>query len=82
MDQRFTLNKNESFLKMIIQCQQEQQPASILYDDKGITRAQGYVTDVYMDRNPIAFRLDNELEIELHTVVALNGVFADNYTEC
>lgn len=82
MDTRTTLNKGASFLDILTECMKQQQPAAILYDDNGITRAGGKIARISLEQNPVTFQLDNGLQIALHSVVAVNGIFSDNYTEC
>lgn len=82
MDRRTTLRIGESFLNIITECMQRQETAAILYDDNGITRAHGKIVEISIAQEPPTFRLDSGEKININAVVAINGIFSDNYNEC
>ncbi|WP_460759063.1 hypothetical protein [Niabella terrae] len=82
MDTRETLDKGASFLLMLRNCRDQQLPAAILYDDQGITRASGKIIEIQETTNPPVIRLESGLEISVGSLIAVNGIFLDNYTEC
>jgi hypothetical protein len=61
---------------------EKKEPANILYDDNGITRASGIITEV-SESNQFAYLvLDNGVKINVHAIIAVNGRFAADYSEC
>lgn len=82
MDTRHTLKKNEAFLQVLEDAQQAGSKVNLLLDDAGITRAEGII--ISLDTNtPAPFiELNNGLKIALKSIVAVNGVFLPEYSEC
>jgi hypothetical protein len=54
------------------------EPARLLDDENGINRAHGLIADL----NEKSLRLDSGIPINLSAIVAVNGIFASDYTEC
>lgn len=82
MDLRETLPPKGSFYKLIVELHQTQQKASLLYEDSGVTRAEGMITKVYSIDNRQFLQLDSGLEIPIDQIYALNGLFSSDYSEC
>lgn len=82
MDTRITLNNRESFLKVLKDLYSTRSKASILYDNKGLTRYEGLILGIdEEDAQPI-LQLQDGLEIPVSSVVAVNGVFTSDFCEC
>jgi hypothetical protein len=82
MDLRETLPPKGSFYKLVVELHQTQQKASLLYEDSGVTRASGMITNVYSKDNRQFLQLDTGLEIPIDQIYALNGLFSSDYSEC
>lgn len=81
MDTRLTLNSKESFIQLLKDLYNTGTKASLLYDDNGLTRYEGLIKDVINDSAP-RLLLEEDLNIPVSSVVAVNGVFAPDYSEC
>ena len=46
-DTRETLPAKGNFYELVMTLFQEKQPAAMLYEDGGVTRANGFITDVF-----------------------------------
>lgn len=82
MDNRSTLMKAESFLKLLQQLQKEKKKAAMLLDCNGLARVEGIVSDIVLDDIQPYLKLQSGLKIVLSTIVAVNGVFSSDYSEC
>jgi hypothetical protein len=51
--------------------------ASLLYDEKGINWANGFITEL----NEKSLFLDSGIRINLSVIVAVNGIVVADYTE-
>lgn len=81
-DSRETLPNNGSFYELVMTLFRKKEKAALLYDDNGVTRANGFITDVFEKDGKQWMRLDNNLEIEIGKLYALNGLFDSDYSEC
>jgi hypothetical protein len=54
----------------------------MLYEDSGVTRANGFITDVFEKEGKHWLRLDDKQEIEISKIYAINGLFSSDYSEC
>jgi hypothetical protein len=80
-DIRETLPEKGNFYEIILSLYQKRGLANILYDDNGLTRAKGYIK--YLNENEFPYLiLDNEVQINIISIVAVNGIFASDYSEC
>lgn len=82
MDTRKTLDKNETFLVLLQSLFNSQDKASLLVDDNGIIRAEGLITAIYGDAETPYIELDNAMKITLKSIIAVNGTFLPDYSEC
>lgn len=82
MDKRETIGTNETFDALVQQLFEQQKQAGILYEDNGVTRANGIITAVYDKRGESWMQLNNELDIPVKALYAVNGVFTSGYSEC
>lgn len=82
MDCRTTLNNNETFLKLLQSLSRSGDKVSLLLDDKGITRAEGFIKVIHTDIPDPFIELTSGMKIITRTIVAVNGVFLPEYGEC
>lgn len=82
MDLRKTLNRHDSFLEQLKTLHLSGEKASLLFDDNGMTRAEGLVKAIHSDAQTPYIELDNKMTIALKTIVAVNGIFLPEYSEC
>jgi len=81
-DTRETLPPNGSFYELVMTLFNQKEKAAVLYEDNGVTRANGYITEVFERDGKRWLRLDNDLEIDIAKLYALNGLFSSDYSEC
>eukprot|EP01035_Chromulina_nebulosa_P012475 gene12475-16627_t len=79
-DSRVTLPINGTFYKQVVELFEQKQKAGILYEDSGVTRANGMITAVYEKDGKQWMQLDDKLDIEIDKLYALNGIFASDYS--
>lgn len=81
-DTRQTLPAKGSFYELIVSLFKEQQQASVLYEDNGVTRANGLVAEIFDKEGEQWFRLADGTEIRIDSLYAVNGTFSSDYSEC
>ncbi len=82
MESRMTLRKNQTFADMLSLHKEQGDKVALLIDNNGLTRAEGKIKTMRTDVAHPFIELDNEQHVELNTIVAVNGIFADSYSEC
>lgn len=82
MDNRTTLKTGQSFLDLLLQLQKDNTKAAMLLDCNGLVRAEGMITEVVMNDSVPYLKLQSGLKIDLSTIVAVNGIFLSDYSEC
>lgn len=82
MDNRITLKVNESFLEILQFCFQKGEKVSLLIDENGVERKEGFINAVDEEDSDTSIVLNDESKIELKNIVAVNGVFRPEYGEC
>jgi len=82
MDLRVTIPKDGSFYPVILDLFEKKQPAAILYDDNGVTRANGIIESIFERDGNRWFRLEDQTEIRMDKLYAVNGTFSSDYSEC
>ncbi len=82
MDKRDTLVVHATFLPILQSLQAAQQKASLLVDDQGIGREEGLITQITEADGDTLIHLSNGKIIDLKTIVAVNGTFLSDYSEC
>lgn len=81
-DVRETLPPGGSFYSLVVQLHEAQQKASLLYEDGGVTRGSGMITSVFERDGKQWMMLNNEIEIAIDQIYAINGLFSSDYSEC
>lgn len=56
--------------------------ADMMIDVNGLSRASGFVQSISREEGRYFVKMDTEEIIDLETVVAVNGVFAAEYSGC
>lgn len=82
MDTRETLPSGASFYAIVLQLFKEKQKAAILYEDNVVTRANGFIDQVYEKDGKKIMKFDNGLEVNIDNLYAINGTFSSDYSEC
>lgn len=87
MDQRETFKNPDELLKILSDLKASGVPVSLLVDREGLTRLEGVIPDIHYPTNAdeiITFSLTGipSLNISLNEVIAVNGIFRSDYTEC
>ena len=82
MDTRLTLNDKQSFFQLLKQLHADQSKVSLLYDNNGLTRYEGMISSILTNSLPPCLRMQDGSQIAISSVVAVNGIFAPDYSEC
>ena len=82
MDCRVTLRKNENFLETLYNSLSSGGKVNLLFDEGGISRAEGFIKSIHIDVPDPYIELVNEIKINLKTIIAVNGIFLQEYGEC
>jgi hypothetical protein len=81
-DIRDTNSVGGSFYPQVLDLYNNKQQAGVLYEDNGVTRANGLITAMYEKDGFQWMRLNEDLEIRIDKLYAVNGRFASDYSEC
>jgi hypothetical protein len=81
-DVRQTIGVKASFLPIVQELFTSGQKAAVLYEDSGVTRANGFIKELFEKDGNQMIRLDNDLVIAVKDIYAINGTFASDYSEC
>lgn len=82
MDKRLTLDIGQTFMELLQQLQSAQIKASMLYDCHGLTRAEGIIREIIFEADQPFVELQSGLTIAVSTIIAVNGIFLPEYSEC
>ena len=82
MDKRGTLSANENFKQKLKNCFDNNEKVSMIIDNRGLTRAEGIIKSIHFDIDPPFIELQDATRIYVHTIVAINGTFLSDYSEC
>ncbi len=84
MDKRETFDNLEKLRTILDKLRQEQQKASLLLDQEGLTRMEGLISSIDDQPDPGAtvVTLNGDTKILLTQIVAVNGQFRSDYSEC
>ncbi len=82
MDTRETLGVYEDFSGIIRSLVSTGMPANILFDHNGLERTAGCIIRFDESSGNKSIHLNNGLELKLEWIVAINGTFRSNYSEC
>lgn len=76
MNTRTTLTINESFLEILINCKERKINAAMLLDVKGMIRAEGLISAIYLDVPKPYLELESGIKVIIKTIRAVNGFFS------
>lgn len=84
MDQRKTFASLQELLAILRPLFQQGETASFLVDDEGITRIEGMITavDEQKETGETVITLDHAANFLLKQIIAVNGQFRSDYSEC
>lgn len=82
MDKRETFGSPQKLLAILNNLQQQQ--VSLLVDDNGLTRMEGTITAIEEESNAAnaVVTINGADRILLRQIIAVNGVFRSDYSEC
>jgi len=82
MDKRETFGSPQKLLAILNNLQQQQ--VSLLVDDNGLTRMEGTITAIEEESNAAnaVVTINGADKILLRQIIAVNGVFRSDYSEC
>jgi hypothetical protein len=78
MDCRDTISKDQGFLKILHEELQSKKKVNLLVDTDGLNRLEGHIVAVRED----SIEMDNNVVVPLTQIVAINGVFSADFSEC
>jgi hypothetical protein len=84
MDQRQTFGTHEELKAFLTNLQKEGTTAGLLVDHEGLSRASGKITAI-SNGSTIAddmIQINGESTFRLGDIVAVNGIFRSDYSEC
>lgn len=82
MDCRDTLTQGDSFKAILHNCATTEQKIAMLLDENGLTRAEGFIQSMELDIVTPYIELTNGRKINCSSIVAINGIFLDDYSQC
>jgi hypothetical protein len=84
MDQRKTFDSLQNLKDILHYLFQQKETASLLVDSKGITRMEGIITAIeeQQDLSNTSITLNHADKILLNQIIAVNGQFRSDYSEC
>ena len=82
MDCRVTLSNNDSFLSMLQHAYKSGEKVNVLFDENGMTRAEGLIKMIQTDHSNPFIEIENGLKIQVKDIIAVNGIFLPEYGEC
>lgn len=82
MDTRETLKANENFNHLLLSSKKDDEKTSLLFDDNGLTRAEGKITTIDLEAKAPYIILTDGTQVFIESIIAVNGIFKDDYTEC
>ncbi len=84
MDQRQTFSDAYELLSFIETLQKDAAKASLLIDNDGLERLEGIITGITGndDPNKTCITIDTKQEVTLDDIIAVNGLFRSDYSEC
>lgn len=82
MDCRSTLGPGDNFTTILRDCADNAKKTALLIDENGLTRAEGFIQLIELDTADPYIELDNGKRISCSRIVAVNGIFLDDYSQC
>lgn len=84
MDQRQTFGDAHELFSFIEAISKDAAKVSLLIDDHGVERLEGIITAITQndDMNKTFITVDSNREVSLSNIIAVNGLFRSDYSEC
>ena len=82
MDCRITLGRGESFLDFLIKAKEKNETVNLIIDADGLERIESKVQSISNSGNNVIVTMDDGRKLSVHQIVALNGIFHQDYGEC
>lgn len=82
MDTRVTIGDKQSFFQLLKQLYEDQEKVSLLYDNNGLTRYEGTISAILSGSSQPHLVMQDGMKIDIPAVIAVNGIFAPDYSEC
>lgn len=82
MDCRITLSKQETFVPLLQELQQQNRKAAMLLDINGLERLEGLIAKIDLEAGEPYVLLEDGSKAALADIVAINGTFAPDYAGC
>ncbi len=82
MDTRVTISDKQSFFQLLKQLYEDQKKVSLLYDNNGLTRYEGLISAILSGSSQPCLVMQDGTKIDIPAVIAVNGIFAPDYSEC
>lgn len=82
MDTRQTIPTGGTFYPIVKALFEKKEKAAILYDDNGVTRANGLIESIFERDDHQWLKLEDQTEIRIDKLYAVNGTFSSDYSEC
>lgn len=82
MANHITLKTGQSFYDLLLQLQKDKTKAAMLLDCNGLVRAEGIISEARITDTQPYLKLQSRLKIVISTIVAVNGIFLSDYSEC
>jgi hypothetical protein len=84
MDQRQTFGNLDELKVILDKCYNEHTPVALLADHDGLFRVSGNIATAITDTplTDAVLKLDNGSSLKLMEIVAVNGIFHSDYSEC
>ena len=82
MDKKDTIPAGGSFYSIVKDLFENKQKVGILYDDNGVTRANGLIESIFERDGHQWLKLEDQTEIRIDKLYAVNGKFSSDYSEC
>jgi hypothetical protein len=82
MDKRGTLSANENFIEKLKQYYDNKDKVSMIIEDGGMERKEGFIKSIHFDAQPPFFELQDGTKINPQHIIAINGTFLSDYSEC
>jgi hypothetical protein len=84
MDQRETFDSLQKLKTILCSLNQQGETASLLVDSDGLTRMEGHIASIKekADLGSTVITLEHGEWIYLNQIIAVNGQFRSDYSEC
>ena len=82
MDTRVTISDKQSFFQLLKILYEDQKKVSLLYDNNGLTRYEGMISAILNGSSQSYLLMHDGTKIDIPAVIAVNGIFAPDYSEC